>query len=175
LLITVEKQGFDTLGRGELLGAKTSVWLFAATAVVLGLVLHRTTFGRYIFAAGGNAEALRLSGVRVGLVRAGTYAIIGLAAGLAGVIAASRVSTGQADAGGYDLLFDVFAAVIIGGTSLMGGDGAIWRTLIGLALVAMIGNGFNLLSVDPVYQRILFGTIILVAVAVDAWARRSRT
>jgi ribose transport system permease protein len=163
---------FNVIGRSELLGAKYTVWLWAGVIVVTAFLLHRTTFGRAIYATGGNAAAARLSGVRVDLVRWTTFAISGLTAGIAGMIIASRVSTGQSDVG-VGIEFDVIAAVVVGGSSILGGAGAIWRTVIGVLLLAMIQNGFNLLNVDAVYQRIFFGAIILFAVAIDAWSRRS--
>jgi ribose transport system permease protein len=171
-LVFVQKEGFDTFARGDLLGVRYPVLMFAAMIVIAFIVLHKTTFGRYSYAVGGNPEAARLSGIRVGWVQTGTYMAVGGAAGLAGVILASRLSTATPDAGGFTLLFDVFAAVIIGGTSIAGGYGAIWRTVLGVLLLALIGNGFNLLNVDQVYQRIIFGAIILFAVWVDAWSRR---
>jgi ribose transport system permease protein len=173
-LIVVKANGFDVLGRGELLGLKVSVYLFLATLIVLGVLLHLSTFGRALFAVGGNAEAARLSGVRVGVVRATTYAIVGLCAALAGVITASRTSVGQPDAGGFADLFNIFAAVIIGGTSITGGFGAMWRTVIGVLLLALIGNGFNLANIDPVYQSMITGAFILFAVAVDVWVSNRR-
>lgn len=163
---------FNVIGRSEFLGAKYSVYLFAGVVLVSAFVLHRTIFGRYIYATGGNIEAARLSGVRVNLVRWLTFVISGLCAGIGGMIVASRVSTGQADLG-VGIEFDVIAAVVIGGNSILGGAGAIWRTVIGVLMLAMIQNGFNLLQVDAVYQRIIFGAIILVAVAIDAWSRRT--
>jgi ribose transport system permease protein len=172
-LVFVRKAGFDTLARGELLGIRYPIFIFIALIAVAAVLLHRTTFGRYVYAVGGNPEAARLSGIRVGWVQTGTYVLVGLAAGLAGVILASRLSTATPDAGGFTLLFNVFAAVIIGGTSIAGGYGAIWRTVLGTLLLALIGNGFNLLNVDAVYQQIIFGAIILFAVGVDAWSRRS--
>ncbi len=163
---------FNTIGRSEFLGAKYSVWLFAGVILVTAFLLHRTIFGRHVFASGGNPEAARLSGVRVDLVRTATFAISGLCAGLGGMIVASRVSTGQSDVG-VGIEFDVIAAVAIGGTSIFGGAGAIWRTVVGVLLLAMIQNGFNLMNVDAVYQRIVFGLIILGAVGIDAWSRRT--
>lgn len=173
-LITVSDPAFSTLGSGSLFGLKYSVWCFAVFALVCGFVLARTRAGRAIYATGGNAEAATLSGIRVSWVRAATFVISGGAAALAGVIVASRVSTGQADAGGLTLTFQAITAVIIGGTSILGGQGAIWRTILGLGILAMIDNGFNLLGVDALYQTIFTGAIILAAVAVDAWARKSR-
>jgi ribose transport system permease protein len=174
LVRVADDTGFDVIGRGEFLGAKYSVYLFAGVILVAALLLHRTTYGRYMYASGGNAEAARLSGVRVNLVRASTYAASGLCAGIGGMIVASRVNTGQADAG-VGLEFDAIAAVVIGGTSILGGAGAIWRTVLGVLLLAMIQNGFNLLNVQAVYQRIIYGAIIIGAVGIDAWSRRSST
>jgi ribose transport system permease protein len=171
-LVFVKAKGFDTFARGDILGVRYPVFMLAAAIVIAFIVLHKSTFGRYTFAVGGNPEAARLSGIRVGWVQTGTYMAVGAAAGLAGVILASRLSTATPDAGGFTLLFDVFAAVIIGGTSIAGGYGAVWRTVLGVLLLALIGNGFNLLNVDQVYQRIIFGAIILFAVWVDAWSRR---
>jgi ribose transport system permease protein len=173
-LIVVDADGFDFLGRGELLGLKVSVYLFLATVIVTGVLLHLSTFGRALFAVGGNAEAARLSGVRVNLVRASTYAIVGLCGALAGVITSSRTAVGQPDGGGFADLFNIFAAVIIGGTSITGGFGAMWRTVIGVLLLALIGNGFNLANIDPVYQSMITGAIILFAVAVDVWVSNRR-
>ena len=173
-LITVTSPtAFTVLGRGDFLTAKYSVWTVLAFTIVCGLLLSRTTFGRAVYASGGNPEAARLSGIRVGLVRGVTFAISGTAAGIGGVIVASRVATGQADSGGLAIALDAVAGIVIGGTSIMGGAGAVWRTVLGVLLLAMIGNGFNLLNVDSTYQRIFQGAIILFAVGVDAWSRRS--
>jgi ribose transport system permease protein len=173
-LIVVSKPGFDVLGRGEIFGAKVSVFIFAATVIILGVLLHLTSLGRAIYATGGNAEAARLSGIPIGAVRTMTYAIVGLSGALAGVITASRTAVGQPDAGGFSDLFNIFAAVIIGGTSIAGGLGAMWRTVIGVLLLALIGNGFNLANVNPVYQSMITGAIILFAVGVDVWVSRRR-
>jgi ribose transport system permease protein len=171
-IITVADPSYTTLGRDELFGIKWTIWIFAAFAAITWFLLSRTTYGRYVFASGGNAEAARLSGIRVGLIRGSTFAISGLSAGIAGVLVSSRVASGQADAGaGVEL--QAIAAVVIGGTSILGGEGAIWRTLLGVLLLGLIQNGFNLLNVDPVYQQIFYGGIIIAAVALDAWARRT--
>lgn len=170
-LVTVANPVYSVIGRESFLEVKYSVWIFAAVIALLWFVLARTTFGRHIYAVGGNPEAARLSGVRVGVVRTATFAISGLAAGLAGLIASSRVSTGQADAGSL-IELTAIAAVVIGGTSIAGGEGAIWRTVIGVLLLALIGNGFNMLSVEPFYQDIVKGAIIVVSVAIDAWSKR---
>jgi ribose transport system permease protein len=169
--VSVADPSFATLGRAELLGVKYSVIVWVVFALLCGLVLQHTVLGRQMYAVGGNAEAARLSGIRVGWVRSITYAVSGVAAGLAGVIAASKVATGNAQAGeGVELT--VIAAIVVGGVSILGGEGAIWRAMIGVLLLALIGNGFNLLNVDPFYQMIVQGAIIALAVGIDAWTRR---
>ncbi len=172
-LVSVPNPSFAELGNNGFAGVKYSIWLFAAVAVCSTVILSRSTLGRYIFAVGGNAEAARLAGIRVNLVRVTTFALSGLAAGIAGVLVASRISQGQADSGG-DLTLTTIAAVVIGGTSILGGEGAVWRSVLGVLLLALIGNGFNLLNVNPVYQQIALGAILLLAVGVDAWSRRYR-
>lgn len=173
-LVSVDDPSFGVLGSGKIGGVRypTLVWL--GFALFTGFLLWRTRFGRYVYAAGGNPEAARLSGVRVGLVRGTTFAISGLSGGIAGIIFVSQIGTGQAEAN-LGIEFSVIAAIIIGGTSILGGEGAIWRSVLGTLLFQLIGNGFNLMNVQPVYQRVFLGAIMLTAVAVDAWARRTRT
>ena len=100
------------------------------------------------------------------------FALSGLAAGLAGVVDTSRVLSAQANAGTF-LAFTVLAGIVVGGTSIMGGEGAVWRTVVGCLFIALIGNGFNLLGLDPFYRQITLGGILLVAVGIDAWSRRT--
>ena len=170
-LVTVIKPGFSNLGNDAYAGIKYSIWLMVAVFVCSSFLLDRTTLGRYIYAVGGNAEASRLSGIRVNVIRVTTFALTGLASGIAGVLVASRISQGQANTGS-DYTLTTIAAVVIGGTSILGGEGAIWRSMMGVLLLAMIGNGFNLLNVNPIYQQIVEGAIIVIAVALDAWSRR---
>ena len=170
-LVSVADPAFQALGRGEVGGIRFQTIIWLSFALICGLVLAFTTFGRHIYASGGNPDAARLSGIKVGLVRTITYTLSGFAAALAGVLAASQVSTGQADTGAT-LALSAIAAIVVGGTSIWGGEGAVWRTVLGVLLLALIGNGFNLLQVPPTYQDILKGLIILGAVAVDAWTRR---
>ena len=171
--IEVSDPSFTLLGRGSLgrLTYPSLVWI--VFTVICAVVLHRTRFGRYVFASGGNQEAARLSGVRVGVVRAACFALSGLSAGLAGILLVSRTATGQAAGASFDLVVLAVAGIVIGGTSILGGEGAIWRTILGVLLLAMIGNGFDLLNVDPNYQDVVRGAIIAIAVGIDAWARRS--
>jgi ribose transport system permease protein len=172
-LVSVADPDFTILGQYSFEGVDIAIWVFVIVAVALTVVLNRTTFGRYIFAVGGNPEAARLSGVRVNFVRAATFVISGTCAALAGLIAASKDATGQAQGGiGFELT--AIAAIVVGGTSIAGGEGAIWRSVLGILLIALIGNGFNLLNIDPFYQSLVQGLIILIAVGLDVWARASR-
>jgi ribose transport system permease protein len=174
-LITVGNPSFAKFGGNSVLGLTLPSWYFIVFALIMGFVLLKTVFGRYIYAVGGNSEASRLAGIRTGRVLVAAYTLSGFAAGLAGVMIASRQGTGQADAN-PDLVFQVIAAVIVGGTSVLGGAGAVWRTVVGLFLLALIQNGSNLLNVNEAYQEAIYGAIILGAAALDVWARRrSRT
>jgi ribose transport system permease protein len=171
LIVTVLDPHFGSLGQGELFKITYPGWVFIGFAIVTGFLLSRTIFGRYVYAVGGNAEAARLSGVRVGVIRGAGFAISGLAAGLAGVLLASRTQSAQADLGsGMELT--AISAAVVGGTSILGGEGAIWRAVLGTLLLAIIGNGFNLLNISTTYQMIVQGGLILLAVAADQLARR---
>lgn len=172
-IVTVTNPKFGVLGRSDLLGAKYSVWVFVAFFIATAFLLARTTFGRAVYAVGGNPEAARLSGIRVGLVRGACFALSGLAAGIAGVLAASRTSSAQADLG-TGLELSAIAAAVVGGTSILGGEGAVWRGVLGVLTLALIGNGFDLLNIDTTYQLIVQGGLILIAVAADQLLRRRR-
>jgi ribose transport system permease protein len=140
--------------------------------LVIGWLLAATTVGRYMYASGGNAEAARLAGVRVDGIRTLTFVLSGAAAGLAGVIDTSRVLSAQAGAGDTALAFTVLAGIVVGGTSILGGEGAVWRTVVGVLFIALIGNGYILLGLDPLYEQITMGVILLAAVGLDALSRR---
>jgi ribose transport system permease protein len=172
LLVLFDNKSFGSLARTEFVTVKTSIWLMVAAVIVLGLVLARTTAGRYMYAAGGNAEAARLSGVRVDAVRILAFVLSGGAAGLAGVIDASRVLSASASAENTTLAFTVLAGIVVGGTSILGGDGAVWRSVVGVLFIALIGNGYILLGLDPLYEQITMGVILIAAVSLDAFARR---
>lgn len=148
--------------------------LFIVVALVLGFVLWGTTFGRRVYAVGGNAEAARLSGVRTPLIHVSVFAINGICAAAAGMVLASRAGSAQPSMGiGMELT--AIAAVVIGGTSILGGAGAVWRTVVGVIILTVIGNGFNLLRWDTTYQQVVTGILILLAVSADAWlSRRSK-
>jgi len=161
---------FAALGRERLLGVPYSGLLVIALMVIAGLVLAYTSYGQQIYAVGGNEEASRLSGIRTHSVVASTYVIAGATAGIAGVVSASRLSSAQASLAG-NIVFDVLTVVIVGGTLLGGGTGAIWRTAVGVGILATLQNGFNLLDIDAFYQDIIKGLIIIAALATVDWRR----
>jgi ribose transport system permease protein len=171
LIVAFDHPAFQKFASTSVLGLTSASWIMVATAIAAAILLARTTFGRYVYATGGNPAAARLGGVRIDAVRVTTFVLSGTAAALAGVIDASRVLSAQSSSGGF-LTFTVLAGVVVGGTSILGGEGAIWRTVVGCLFIALIGNGFNLLGLDPFYQQITLGVILLLAVGIDAWTRR---
>ncbi|MGV2293080.1 ribose ABC transporter permease [Trinickia sp. YCB016] len=133
---------------------------------VFWFVLRKTVFGRHVYATGGNADSARLSGVKVDRVQLWVYSISGVMAALAGVVLTSRLNSAQPTAGtGYEL--DAIAAVVLGGTSLTGGRGWIFGTLVGALLIGVLNNGLNLLDVSSFYQQVVKGGVILLAVLID--------
>ena len=145
--------------------------MLIAFLVVGEFVLAKSKFGQYLYAIGGNPEASRLSGLYVRTLTGVTYVFSGLSMGVAGMLAASQLSSAQAQME-PTIVFDVIAIVVLGGTSLAGGFGAIWRTAVGIAIIATISNGFTLLGLNPFYQSIVKGTVIILAVALEGWTRR---
>ncbi|MGD9914245.1 MAG: ABC transporter permease [Rhizobiaceae bacterium] len=171
-LIPVRIEAFTWLGRQQYFGINVAVVVLLLFSVALAFVLGRTGLGRRVYAVGGNEQAAQLSGIRVDRVRIATFAISGLAAGLASAITVSRISMGQATAGqGMEL--QAIAAVILGGTSIYGGEGAVWRSVAGVMLLALINNGFNILNADPFYKDLATGVVILLAVGVSVAGKRS--
>jgi inositol transport system permease protein len=157
---------FARIASGSLLGLPVPVLMLAAVAALSWVVLTRTRPGRHLYAVGGNALAARAAGINVDRVRGAAYLVCGTLAGLAGVLQASRVTTGQPNAGiAFEL--DAIAAVVIGGTSLTGGVGTIGGTLLGALLMGVINNGLDLLNVSSYYQQIIKGLIIVGAVWLD--------
>lgn len=175
LVIAYAKPGFADLARTTFLGVNTSTWTMVVVVILFGVVLSRTTAGRYMYAAGSNADAARLAGVRVQQTRLLAFVLSGGAAALGGVIDASRVLSAQASNGETTLTFTVLAGIVVGGTSILGGDGAIWRTVVGVLFIALIGNGSDLLGLNPLYDQIALGVILLLAVGADAWSRLRAT
>lgn len=167
----VDDPALSRLGRDSSLGLPNQAIVMIVLFLVGGLVLARTVYGRSVYAVGGNAEAARLAGMRVKLVRASTYLITGGCAALTGLIMTGLLGLGQASTGS-SLTFDAIIAVIIGGTSLFGGDGAVWRTAVGVALLAVIDNLFDLMALSSDWQQLIKGSLLVSAVAVDASVRR---
>lgn len=172
LVVVFDHPEFKDFAATRILGITSAAWMMIGIAIAATILLSRTTFGRYVYATGGNAQAARLGGVRVNGIRVATYALSGMAAALAGVIDASRVLSAQASSGQF-LTFTVLTGIIVGGTSILGGEGSVQRTVLGCLFVALIANGFNLLGLDPFYQQITLGVILLLAVSLDAWSRRA--
>ena len=163
--------GFRSLATGELLGIPVSVIIMVGVYTVAHFVLTRTKLGRYTYAIGGNEEAALLSGVNVKLYKAAVYGISGMLSGLAAVILTARLNSAQPIAGMmYEL--DAIAATVIGGTSLLGGEGTVVGTLIGALIMAVLRNGLNLLNVSPFIQQVVIGSVIIAAVLIDMWLKR---
>jgi len=173
LIVILDQADFAALARTDIVGIASSTWIMVVVVVVFGVLLARTAFGRYVYAVGGNPEAARLAGVPVRPVRLATFVMSGGAAGLAGVLIASRVLSAQASSG-QDIAFTVLAGIVVGGTSIAGGEGAVWRTVVGVLFIALIGNGFNLLGLDALWRQIALGGLILGAVGLDAALRSGR-
>lgn len=161
--ITGLPSGFGLLSTTATSAAVTLVTFAAGWAV-----LARTAFGRHVYAVGGNSDAAWLSGVRVSRVKLAVYAISGVSAALAGVLVASRLSAGYPRAGEYYEL-DAIAAVVVGGTSLVGGRGSIWGALAGAFFIGIINNGLNLFQVSTYDQLVVKGAVLLAAASFDRW------
>ena len=168
-----DRDAFGALARSDV-GVITSATAVAIVVIVISwFLLSQTRFGRYIYAVGGNADAARLAGVRVRWVIASAFVLSGVAAALAGVLRGSRTMSAT-PSDDFSFFFDVIAAMVVGGTSIAGGEGSIWRTVLGAFFIAFMINGFNLNQVDPIFQRIVQGGVILAAVAIDSWSRSRR-
>ncbi|MEM9563050.1 MAG: ABC transporter permease [Actinomycetota bacterium] len=174
-IVRITDRDFSQIARGRDLGITNASIVAIVVVIVFWFVLERTRYGRHLFAAGGNPEAARLAGVRVERVVITSFVLTGVAAGLAGALLASRTLTAQ-PSDDFSFVFSVLTAVIIGGTSIAGGEGAVWRTVLGAFFIALLTNGFNLHQIDPIIQRLVQGSVILIAVAADNWTRnRSST
>lgn len=164
---------FVMLGRGAdpVLGIPWAVLLMGVLYAAAHVLMSRTTLGRYIYAVGGNAEAARLAGVRVAAVLLFVYAACGALAGLGGVVMASQLRSGAPT---YGVMYELYviAAVVVGGTSLSGGEGTIPGTLVGAFIIAVIQNGMNLTHVESYSQKVVLGLVILLAVLLDQLKQR---
>lgn len=166
--------GFRSLATGHVGFVPSPIVVTIVVYLIAHLVLTRTTFGRYVYAIGGNEEATRLSGVSVRLHKTLIYAVSGLMSAIAAVILTARLNSAQPIAGMmYEL--DAIAATVIGGTSLMGGEGTLQGTLVGALIMGVLRNGLNLLGVSSFLQQIVIGAVIIGAVLVDTVLKRHRT
>ena len=163
--------GFSFLGEGNLAGVPFVLWMLVICAVAVHVVLEHTRLGRYAFAIGSNRIASIYAGIPVSFHVTSVYAIGGALTGLAGMIEASRLMTGQPTAGqGYEL--QAIAAVVIGGGSLNGGEGSVVGTLIGAFIMGLLSNGADLLNISNYWQQVIIGSVIILAVTLDEMRKR---
>jgi ribose transport system permease protein len=164
--ISVLGNNFAFIGTGWFIGIPAPVWISAAVVLAALVVTEKTPLGRYIYAIGGNENAARLSGINIKKVKIIVYSMAGALAAVGGLIVTSRLDSAQPNAGlSYEL--DAIAAVVIGGTSLSGGRGSIWGTVLGAVIIGVLNNGLVLLNVSPFWQQIVKGLVILLAVIID--------
>ncbi len=154
------------IGRGELLGIPVPVWILLVTFLIFFFLLKKTVLGRKIYAVGSNQKAAAIAGVNINKIKLFVYSVSGFMSALAGIILLSRLGSAQPVLGiGYEL--DAIAAVALGGTSLSGGRGRFYGTLIGVLIIAVLNNGLNILGVSSYYQDVAKGIVILIAVLSD--------
>lgn len=169
--VGVMNESFFVLGTSRMAGVPTPVWITLACFIVFGLLLNRTTYGRNTLAIGGNREAARLAGVAVDRIKISIFFLQGLMAGFAGVVLASRMTSGQPNTSiGFSL--DVISACVLGGVSLSGGVGTIMGTVVGVLIMGTVQNAMNLLNVPTFYQYVARGVILLMAVLFDQLKQR---
>jgi len=171
--VGISNERFFALGTGSFLSVPNPVWITVLCLVVFGLLLNKTTFGPNALAIGGNREAARLAGIPVERVKIAIFTLQGLMAGFAGVVLASRMTSGQpAIPSGFSL--DVISACVLGGVSLSGGVGTIQGVIVGVLIMGTVQNAMNLSGVETFYQYIARGTILLAAVLFDLYRRGRR-
>ena len=159
---------FEWLGNDTLLSLPWPVWIFSLVVIIMFFILKYTPFGRYIYSIGDSKEAARLCGINTRQVEMFTYTISGLMCSIAALVYVSRLGVGEPTAGsGVEL--DAIAMVIIGGTSINGGEGSVLGTVVGAAIIAVIANILNLLGISPFIQQIVKGSIIVLAVLIDKY------
>ena len=157
---------FQFLGKGQFFGIPFQVILFIIAYLILWILLTKTSYGRKIYAVGGNEKASFISGIKIDKVKILVYVISALMAVLSGLVLTSRLNSAQPTAGSaYEM--DAIAAVVLGGTSMTGGSGSLTGTLIGILILGVLNNGLNLLGVSSFYQQIVKGVVILIAVLID--------
>lgn len=163
---------FRFIGKGYVFGIPMPILIMAGLYLIFYFLMHRTTFGRSVYALGANREAARLSGIKVEGTLIKAYATSGFCAGLAGLLFVARLNAAEAGLG-ESLLLPVIAGIVLGGTSLLGGEGSIIGTLIGTLIMTIVFNGMNLLGISSIWQATVQGAIIIIAVLLDQWGRRA--
>jgi ribose transport system permease protein len=166
-------EGFDQLGKGTLLGIAIPIWILVPVFIIGALVLAKSTYGRALYTVGGNREAARLAGMRVATIGASVYVIVGIASSLAAMVAVSRVGIASPSIGS-ELALSAITIVIVGGTSFLGGEGAVWKTIVGFGIIVSLTNVFDARAVSPAVQAIVTGVILAAAVGIDVLSRRRR-
>lgn len=162
---------FDWLGNGDFLAVPWLIWVAAAVAIVSWFILRKTILGLHIYAVGGNPQAARLTGIKVTTVLLFAYSINGFFSGIAGAMSSSRLYAANGNWGvGYEL--DAIAAVVLGGTSLSGGVGSIWGTVIGALIIGVMNNGLTILGLSSFWQYVAKGVVIVLAVLLDKWRQQ---
>jgi putative xylitol transport system permease protein len=162
---------FLYFGQGRILGIPFPVILFLLVFLIAWILLYKTRYGRYVYAVGGNEKSAKISGVNTRLIIFSVYAISGFLSALGGIVLSARTTAGLPQAGqAYEL--DAIAAVVIGGTSLSGGQGALSGTLLGALLIGVINNGLDLLGVSSYFQQVVKGAIIVGAVLLDSFRKK---
>lgn len=157
---------FAYIGNGNFIGIPVPVWIALIVVLIAVFITQKTKLGRYIYAIGGNEQAAKLSGINIKKVKMTVYALAGALAALGGIIVTARLDSAQPNAGiSYEL--DAIAAVVIGGTSLSGGKGSVWGTVMGAIIIGVLNNGLVLLNVSPFWQQVVKGGVILLAVIID--------
>ena len=166
-------ENFVFIGQGYLWNIPVQVYVVAFVCIMMYILANRTKFGRYVVAMGANEEASRIAGINTKRVRYGVYAVVGLCTAIASILQTGRTASAQISAGLY-MEMDVIAAVVIGGTVLYGGNVNIIGTLFGVLIIGIIANGLNLLGINPNYQIIAKGLLILFALIMDRFSVKSR-
>jgi ribose transport system permease protein len=174
LLITPTSKAFTFIGQHRFAGIQYPVIIFAVVAIILQLVLAYTVFGRHLYGVGGNRNAARLSGLKVDRTVIITFVVTGTACGLSGFIDSSTTGSGTSDMSGLGgtLALLAIAGVALGGSSIFGGVGSVWRTVLGVLILGMITNGFDLLAVPDFWQNVVRGILIIIAVAIGTVIER---
>lgn len=171
--VGISQEGFFALGQNGPWGVPVPIWITMVCFAVFGLILTRTVFGRDTLAIGGNAEAAHLAGIPVERIKIAIFTLQGVMAAFAGIVLASRMTSGQPNAGlGFEL--EVISACVLGGVSLTGGVGSMGFVIAGVLIMGIVQNAMNLMNVPTFYQYIARGSILLVAVLFDRWKRRKQ-